>query len=199
MNSDKEYELLIKILIIGDSTVGKTNFIKKYVGEKFKEGYFASTGIDLITTSIKIEGKSFKIQIWDTAGQEKYRAMTKNLFLKTQGIVIIFDISNETSFINLKSWMNDIKEECSADIPMILVGNKLDLEDKRVIDKERAMEFAKNEKLEYIETSSKTGENINKALSLIIEKIYQRADSNSNFSFTLDDGTVKKKSKKMCC
>ena len=71
--------------------------------------------------------------------------------------------------------------------------------DKRVIDKERAMEYAKNENLEYIETSSKTGENINKALSLIIEKIYQRADSNSNFSFTLDDGTVKKKSKKMCC
>ena len=199
MNSDKEYEYLIKILIVGDSTVGKTNFIKKYVENKFNESYFASTGIDLITTSIKIEGKSFKIQIWDTAGQEKYRAMTKNLFLKTQGIVIIFDISNETSFINLKSWMNDIKEECSADIPMILVGNKLDLEDKRVIDKERAMEFAKNEKLEYIETSSKTGENINKALSLIIEKIYQRADSNSNFSFTLDDGTVKKKSKKMWC
>ena len=199
MNSDKEYEYLIKILIVGDSTVGKTNFIKKYVENKFNESYFASTGIDLITTSIKIEGKSFKIQIWDTAGQEKYRAMTKNLFLKTQGIVIIFDISNETSFINLKSWMNDIKEECSADIPMILVGNKLDLEDKRVIDKERAMEFAKNEKLEYIETSSKSGENINKALSLIIEKIYQRADSNSNFSFTLDDGTVKKKSKKMCC
>ena len=199
MNSDKKYEYLIKILIVGDSTVGKTNFIKKYVENKFNESYFASTGIDLITTSIKIEGKSFKIQIWDTAGQEKYRAMTKNLFLKTQGIVIIFDISNETSFINLKSWMNDIKEECSADIPMILVGNKLDLEDKRVIDKERAMEFAKNEKLEYIETSSKTGENINKALSLIIEKIYQRADSNSNFSFTLDDGTVKKKSKKMCC
>ena len=199
MNSDKEYEYLIKILIVGDSTVGKTNLIKKYVENKFNESYFASTGIDLITTSIKIEGKSFKIQIWDTAGQEKYRAMTKNLFLKTQGIVIIFDISNETSFINLKSWMNDIKEECSADIPMILVGNKLDLEDKRVIDKERAMEFAKNEKLEYIETSSKTGENINKALSLIIEKIYQRADSNSNFSFTLDDGTVKKKSKKMCC
>ncbi len=157
MNSDKEYEYLIKILIVGDSTVGKTNFIKKYVENKFNESYFASTGIDLITTSIKIEGKSFKIQIWDTAGQEKYRAMTKNLFLKTQGIVIIFDISNETSFINLKSWMNDIKEECSADIPMILVGNKLDLEDKRVIDKERAMEFAKNEKLEYIETSSKTG------------------------------------------
>ena len=199
MNSDKEYEYLIKILIVGDSTVGKTNFIKKYVENKFNESYFASTGIDLITTSIKIEGKSFKIQIWDTAGQEKYRAMTKNLFLKTQGIVIIFDISNETSFINLKSWMNDIKEECSADIPMILVGNKLDLEDKRVIDKERAMEFAKNKKLEYIETSSKTGENINKALSLIIEKIYRRADSNSNFSFTLDDGTVKKKSKKMCC
>ena len=199
MFSDKEYEFLIKILIIGDSTVGKTNFIKKYVEDKFNESYFASTGIDLVTTSIKIEGKSFKIQIWDTAGQEKYRSMTKNLFLKTQGIVILFDISNENSFINLKGWMNDIKDECSGDIPIILVGNKSDLEDKRVIDKERAIEFAKNENLEYIETSSKTGENINKALSLIIEKIYQRADSNSNFSFTLDDGTVKKKSKKMCC
>ena len=199
MNSDKEYEYLIKILIVGDSTVGKTNFIKKYVENKFNESYFASTGIDLITTSIKIEGKSFKIQIWDTAGQEKYRAMTKNLYLKSQGIIILFDITNETSFINLKNWMSQIKESRGEDIPILLVGNKIDLEDNRVINKERAMEYANNENIEYIEVSSKTGENINKALTSLLQKILKRADSNSNFSFTLDAGTVKKKTKHNCC
>ena len=199
MTSEKEYEFIIKILIIGDSTVGKTNFVYKFSEDKFSENYFASTGIELKTTSIQIDGKSIKIQLWDTAGQEKYRAMTKNLYLKSQGIIILFDITNETSFINLKNWMSQIKESCGEDIPILLVGNKIDLEDNRVINKERAMEYANNENIEYIEVSSKTGENINKALTSLLQKILKRADSNSNFSFTLDDGTVKKKSKKMCC
>ena len=195
MTSEKEYEFIIKILIIGDSTVGKTNFVYKFSEDKFSENYFASTGIELKTTSIQIDGKSIKIQLWDTAGQEKYRAMIKNLYLKSQGIIILFDITNETSFINLKNWMSQIKESCGEDIPILLVGNKIDLEDNRVINKERAMEYANNENIEYIEVSSKTGENINKALTSLLQKILKRADSNSNFSFTLDAGTVKKKNK----
>ena len=199
MTSEKEYEFIIKILIIGDSTVGKTNFVYKFSEDKFRENYFASTGIELKTTSIQIDGKSIKIQLWDTAGQEKYRAMTKNLYLKSQGIIILFDITNETSFINLKNWMSQIKESCGEDIPILLVGNKIDLEDNRVINKERAMEYANNENIEYIEVSSKTGENINKALTSLLQKILKRDDSNSNFSFTLDAGTVKKKTKHNCC
>ena len=199
MTSEKEYEFIIKILIIGDSTVGKTNFVYKLSEDKFSENYFASTGIELKTTSIQIDGKSIKIQLWDTAGQEKFRAMTKNLYLKSQGIIILFDITNETSFINLKNWMSQIKESCGEDIPILLVGNKIDLEDNRVINKERAMEYANNENIEYIEVSSKTGENINKALTSLLQKILKRDDSNSNFSFTLDAGTVKKKTKHNCC
>ena len=199
MISEKEYEFIIKILIIGDSTVGKTNFVYKFSEDKFRENYFASTGIELKTTSIQIDGKSIKIQLWDTAGQEKYRAMIKNLYLKSQGIIILFDITNETSFINLKNWMSQIKESCGEDIPILLVGNKIDLEDNRVINKERAMEYANNENIEYIEVSSKTGENINKALTSLLQKILKRDDSNSNFSFTLDAGTVKKKTKHNCC
>ena len=199
MTSEKEYEFIIKILIIGDSTVGKTNFVYKFSEDKFSENYFASTGIELKTTSIQIDGKSIKIQLWDTVGQEKYRAMIKNLYLKSQGIIILFDITNETSFINLKNWMSQIKESCGEDIPILLVGNKIDLEDNRVINKERAMEYANNENIEYIEVSSKTGENINKALTSLLQKILKRADSNSNFSFTLDAGTVKKKTKHNCC
>ena len=125
--------------------------------------------------------------------------MIKNLYLKSQGIIILFDITNETSFINLKNWMSQIKESCGEDIPILLVGNKIDLEDNRVINKERAMEYANNENIEYIEVSSKTGENINKALTSLLQKILKRDDSNSNFSFTLDAGTVKKKTKHNCC
>ena len=199
MNPDQDYEFLIKLLIIGDSTVGKTNFVSKFIESKFNENYFASTGIDLKKTSIKIDGKNIKLQIWDTAGQEKYRSMTKNLFLKSQGIIAIYDITNESSFNNLKNWMTLIQEECNIGIPIIIVGNKIDLENKRVISKEKAMEFAKSQNIDYIETSSKTGENIDKTIKMITEKVIQKADSVSNLSFALDSGSFNKRKFHSCC
>ncbi len=199
MESNSEFEFSIKILIVGDSSVGKSNFIYRFIEDKFIDNYFASTGIDLKTTSIKMEGKKIKLQIWDTAGQEKYRSITKTLFLKAQGILALFDITSENSFINIKNWLFLIKEECNSDIPIIIVGNKNDLENKRVVEKEKAIEYAKQQNIEYIETSSKTGENIEKTIYLIVEKVLQKVDYNSDFSFTLDSGTVKKKIKHSCC
>ena len=199
MDSNSEFELTIKLLIVGDSTVGKTNFICKFTEDKFKENYFASTGIDLKTTSIKIDGKNIKLYLWDTAGQEKYKSITKSLFLKAQGIIALFDVTNELSFMNLKNWLALIEEECNPDMPIIIVGNKIDLENQRVIEKEKAIEYTNQKKIEYIETSSKTGENIDKAITLITKKILEKLDYSSEFSFTLDSGTVKRKSKHSCC
>ena len=199
MDSNSEFELTIKLLIVGDSTVGKTNFIYKFTDDKFKENYFASTGIDLKTSSIKIDGKNIKLHLWDTAGQEKYKSMTKSLFLKAQGIIALFDVTNESSFINLKNWLTLIEEECNPDMPIIIVGNKIDLVNKRVIEKEKAMEYANQKKIDYLETSSKTGENVDKAINLITKKILEKLDYSSEFSFTLDSGTLKRKSKHNCC
>ena len=200
MDSKNDCEYVIKLLILGDSTVGKTNFLYKYTENKFNQNYMASTAIDLQTSKIKINGKNIKLQIWDTAGQEKYKSLTKSFLLKAQGILILYDVTNKTSFNNLQSWLLLVKEECYSEIPIIIVGNKKDLEDERVIDKEEAIEYAKEENVLYIETSSKTGENIEKTIHILTENVLQKLDSNSDFSFTLDSGTIKKISRhKRCC
>ena len=199
MDTKSEFDYLIKLLILGDSAVGKTNFLCKLTENKFNQNYMASTAIDIKNTSIKINGKNIKLQIWDTAGQEKYRALTRSFLIKAQGILALYDITNHTSFDNLQSWLTLIKEECYVDIPVIIVGNKMDLEEKRIVDKEEASEYAKKQNVEFIETSSKTGENVEKTLYILTEKVLQKIENSSDFSFTLDSGTIKKKRNKHSC
>ena len=193
----EEYDYMI--LVVGDSAVGKTKFLCKLTENKFNQNYMASTAIDIKNTSIKINGKNIKLQIWDTAGQEKYRALTRSFLIKAQGILALYDITNHTSFDNLQSWLTLIKEECYVDIPVIIVGNKMDLEEKRIVDKEEASEYAKKQNVEFIETSSKTGENVEKTLYMLTEKVLQKIENSSDFSFTLDSGTIKKKRNKHSC
>ena len=141
-----------------------------------------------------------RIQIWDTAGQEKYKAITKNLFLKVMGALILYDITDENSFDKLKSWINMIKEECGKHMQMIIIGNKSDLDEQRKITKEFAMNYAKEENTEYIECSSKTGENVLKAVSLLCERILAINDVVADSSFMLDASLISTPvKKKKCC
>ena len=198
MEADAEIDYTIKLLIVGDSSVGKSNFIYRFIENKFCQSYMTTTGIDLKTGNIDIENKKIRVQLWDTAGQEKYRAITKNLFLKVQGVLIIYDITNENSFQNLKSWVSTIKEECGH-MEMLLIGNKSDLEEQRKVKKDEAIAFAQEEKIEYMETSSKTGENIHKAIGFICEKILNDTNFGRDYSFTLDQTAIVKNDKKNCC
>ena len=199
MESEEEFECSIKLLIVGDTNVGKTNFIYRFIENKFVPNYMATTGIDLKTTTIEINGKKIRIQLWDTAGQEKYRSITKNLFLKVQGILAVFDITNENSFLNLKTWMKSIKEECGSHIKVIIVGNKSDLEEQRAISKNEAISYAKEEKVEYIEASPKTGENIKNAIKKKKKKVMENMETTNDFSFTLDSSQIIPKKKHKCC
>ena len=114
-------------------------------------------------------------------------------------MLIVYDITNENSFSSLKSWVKTIKDECGKQMQMVIVGNKSDLEENRVIDKTIASEFAKEEKIDYIETSCKTGENIQKSISLLCEKVLENTEFTNDFSFTLDATSFSKKSKRKCC
>ena len=196
---ESDFDFTIKLLILGDTCVGKTNFISVFMGNTFSENYMTTSGLDLKTTSIEIRNKKIRIQLWDTAGQEKYRAITKTLFLKVQGILILYDITKESSFNNLKDWIKSIREECGNQIQLLIVGNKSDLNKSRIIEKEKALAYAEEEKIKYIETSSKTGENIQKAISLLCEKIIDNTEISGDFSFTIDAGSLSKKNKGKCC
>ena len=199
MEPESDFDYTIKLLVVGDSSVGKTNFISMFIENKFNQAYMTTSGMDLRTSSIEVKNKKIRVQLWDTAGQEKYRAITKNLFLKVQGVLVVYDITNENSFTNLKTWVKSIKEECGKSMQMIIVGNKCDLNDQRVIDKQKALEYAEEEKVEYIETSSKTGENVQKAISQLCEKVLENNEMGAEFSFTLDASSFAKNNKRKCC
>ena len=199
MEPESDFDYTIKLLVVGDSSVGKTNFITMFIENKFNQTYMTTSGMDLKTSSIVVKNKKIRVQLWDTAGQEKYRAITKNLFLKVQGALVVYDITNDNSFTNLKTWVKSIKEECGKSMQMIIVGNKCDLDDQRVIEKEKALEYAEEEKVEYIETSSKTGENVQKAISQLCEKVLENNEMGAEFSFTLDASSFSKNNKRKCC
>ena len=199
MEIDSDFDYTIKILVVGDSTVGKTNFIRMFIENKFFQTYMTTSGIDLKTSNIEIKNKKIRVQLWDTAGQEKYRAITTNLFLKVQGVLLVYDLTNEESFNNLKSWVKLIKDECGKQMQMLIVGNKSDLDEQRVVDKNIANEYAKEEKLEYIETSSKTGDNVQKAITMLCEKVLDNTEITNDFSFTLDATRMSQKDKSKCC
>ena len=196
---NENFDYILRLLIVGDSTVGKTNFIMRFINDKFNESYMTTSGIDLKTKDIEIKNKNIRIQIWDTAGQEKYRAITRNLFLKVLGVLIIYDITNEKSYNNLKTWVQLIREDCGSHMQIIIVGNKCDLDSERKINQEEVLKYARKEKIEYIETSCKTGENVQKAVKTICEKILENNDLSSDISFTLSSSSLLPPKKKKCC
>ena len=196
---DENSDITLKLLIVGGSGVGKTNFLNMFLNNKFNQNYFSSTGIDLQNKIMNIKNKKVRIQIWDTAGQEKYKSITKNLFLKVMGALVLYDITNEESFTKLKEWVELIKEECGRHIKILIIGNKSDLESQRAIDKEDAMKYANEEKVQYIECSSKTGENVEKAIIVLSEKILESTEISMDSSLMLDSTLLSSKIKKSKC
>ena len=193
-------DITLKILVVGDSCVGKTNFVNKFLGKQFNDNYMSTAGLDLKTGKIELKNKKIRIQIWDTAGQEKYKAITRNLFLKVMGAIIIYDITNKNTFYNLKNWISLIKEECDKNMKILIIGNKSDLDSQREISREDASNYAKMEKVQYIETSSKTGENVIKAVTILSEKILENnVQRNSSIILDASISFSDKKSKKNCC
>ena len=172
MKIDTNYELSVAILFIGDSRVGKSNMIYRLIENKYSEEILASVGFDIKTKVMKICNKNILVKIFDTAGQERFNSITTSLFQKVQGIVLVYDISNEDSFRNINNWILKIKDNF-LNVQYILVGNKCDLENERIISKKDGMNLAKKYNFKFFETSSKTGQNINEVIIELVTDIYK--------------------------
>ena len=141
---ETNYELLYKIIIIGDAAVGKSNILTRYIKNEFCQNQKSTVGVELGIKFIKIKGVNAKIQIWDTAGQERYRAITSSYYKGSHGCFIVYDITNQSSFDNVEKWYEHVQKEAGKDISIILVGNKSDLENERKVSKEKGEDLAKN-------------------------------------------------------
>ena len=168
---NKEYDLLFKLILIGDSCVGKSNILLKYLKNQFNENSKTTIGVEFGTKNIIINNKRIKIQIWDTAGQERYRSITSAYYKGAKGALIVYDITRKNTFDNIDKWITDLKLNGDKNICIIILGNKSDLIDKREINKNDGIKKAEMYKTAFLETSALNGDNISKAFDELIEQI----------------------------
>ena len=166
-----EFDIIFKIVLIGDSGVGKTNLLGRYLKKEYKEETKATVGVEFGEKKYELNGLKIKAQIWDTAGQERYKAITSMYYKGAKGALIVFDLSSKNTFQNVEKWYNEIKKTADPNINLILIGNKSDLKDKRQISTEEGENKAKEMNVAYLETSALNCDNVDKAFDALIEAI----------------------------
>ena len=202
---DDGYDVLFKIILVGDTSVGKTNIINKYIKNEFHEDFCATIGVEFSHKQFIIDNHKIKAQIWDTAGQERYKSITKAYYKGAKGAFIVYDITRKDTFDNIDKWRNELISSCNQEINIMLIGNKCDLEDQRMITKEQGEEKAKSFGFSFLETSAFSGENLEKGFEMLIKEIYQRYKVEQKSGDYLDLGggvedlKISKKNKKGCC
>ena len=164
-------EANLKILVLGDITVGKTTLILKYVDNFSPEVYISTVGVDYKTKNIVYNNAKVILQIWDTAGQERYKVITKSFIKGTDGIIFMYDITKKESFINLKKWIEETEEENPDGTQKIIVGNKIDIEENRQVTEEMKEKLSKDLDIDLIEISAKKGIDVDKVFDLLVKKI----------------------------
>uniref|UniRef100_A0A2I9LPI7 small monomeric GTPase n=1 Tax=Centruroides hentzi TaxID=88313 RepID=A0A2I9LPI7_9SCOR len=179
------YDYLIKFLTLGDSGVGKTSVLFQYTDNTFNRKFISTVGIDFVEKSVVyrsqhadgITGRSQRIhlQIWDTAGQERYRGLTTGFYRDAMGFLLLFDLTNQTSFLNVRNWLEELKVHAYCEDPdIVLCGNKADLENERAVSEEQAKEEASKYGVPYFETSAATGQNVAKVFETLLDTVMKR-------------------------
>ena len=207
--SESDSEERINIMTLGNTEVGKTSFILKYTEDNFQEIYLATVGIDFKVKTVEINEKTYKLFFYDTTGQEKYKSIALNIIKNAHGIILMYDITSKLSFESIPEWIKSVKDAKGDLFPMILLGNKLDLQDKREVSIEEGKSLAEQNGMEFFETSNKEGTNINEAGLSILNKILERRQtdtfditSNSNKSASKlksEDTSTQVDNSKKCC
>ena len=175
--SEGNYNYLLKFIIIGDAAVGKSNLLVRYTSGQFKEEYQLTIGVEFGSNNVIISDNIYRIQIWDTAGQENFRSITRSYYKNTACAIIVYEISNKKSFENISSWIEECKNTAPKSILMVLVGNKCDL-DNREVTEEEGREFAEKNGMIFFETSAKTGKNVEELFKESVKVIDQKIKEN---------------------
>lgn len=200
MNVTISYDDLVKVLILGDTSVGKTNLTLRYTEDDFNNNHITTIGFDYKTKVVNYEeqkqSKYVKLQIWDTSGQERYMAITKNIYKRVQGIILVFDVTEINTFNNIEKWLNTLKD--NGEFPITLVGNKIDLKN-RVVSYKEGKELADKHKLCYFETSAKDNINVAQPFEYITKIIIKSNKRNVKPSVKLQKINRKDKVKKKGC
>ena len=205
--NENENEERINIMTLGNTEVGKSCFILRFTDNIFQEIYLATVGIDFKIKTETINNKQYKLFLYDTTGQEKYKSIALNIIKNAQGIILMYDITDRKSFESIPDWIKSVKDAKGSNFPMILLGNKLDKEDVRVIKEKEGKELADEYNIKFFETSNKTGTNIQEAGMALVNEILKinnlenrenSMSNNNNTRLSIKNTKVKKESKRCC-
>jgi Ras-related protein Rab-1A len=169
-----QHDFLFKLLIVGESGVGKTCMLLRFADNQFEENFLSTIGVDFKVRELDVDGKRVKLQIWDSAGQERFRNITTSYYRNCGGIIIVYDITRHDTFVKVTEWIEEVRKNTN-NVPLLLVGNKADLEDKRQVDEAEAKELADRMGLVLLETSAKTSQNIEGAFKAISKQLMDDA------------------------
>ena len=171
IKGDKEYEFIFKVLLLGNSNVGKSSLFLRFVDDIWNDTFVPTIGVDFKIKTLEIDQKKIKMQIWDTAGQERFKNIIASYYRGAHGILLIYDVTEKDSFKNLSNWLIEIEKNANKNVLKVLIGNKTDLEEKRVISYNQGKEFADMYGLKYIETSAKKNMNVREAFETLGREI----------------------------
>lgn len=203
-----ENEYKFKVVVVGDSGVGKTNLIHRFVKNNFNENTKATVGVEFLSKTFQIKGEIFKIEVWDTAGQERYKAITSSYYKGSNGALIVYDLTRESSFQNIEKWAKELKEKSNDNVCLIMVGNKSDLKSEIKVQTDEALEKAKMLNIPFMETSALDGNGVKEAFFTLIRQMYdvflgERKNVNGKEGESVGAGvelnSKNEKSKKKCC
>ncbi|XP_045153095.1 ras-related protein Rab-1B [Echinops telfairi] len=167
-------DYLFKLLLIGDSGVGKSCLLLRFADDTYTESYISTIGVDFKIRTIELDGKTIKLQIWDTAGQERFRTITSSYYRGAHGIIVVYDVTDQESYANVKQWLQEIDRYASENVNKLLVGNKSDLTTKKVVDNTTAKEFSDSLGIPFLETSAKNATNVEQAFMTMAAEIKKR-------------------------
>ena len=194
----EKYDLMFKILLLGDSGVGKSSLLLRYTKNEFISDLRSTIGVEFALKYLTIDNFQLKVQIWDTAGMERYRSITNAYYKGAKGVIVVYDICRKKSFENVDKWIDDFKSKADDDAVIILIGNKSDLDEKREVSKEEAESKAQKNKFGFMETSAKDNNNVQKAFETLFHEIVKIYKNKNNIEFNDNkgrDGEIKKDKK----
>jgi small GTP-binding protein len=173
----RDYDHLFKLVLIGDSGVGKSCLLLRFADDTYTESHISTIGVDFKIRTIQLDGKTIKLQIWDTAGQERFRTITSSYYRGAHGIIVVYDTTDSETFEHVKTWLHEIDRYASENVNKLLVGNKSDLTSKRQVETESAKEFADSVTIPFLETSAKNATNVEDAFMTMAGEIKKRMAS----------------------
>eukprot|EP01097_Dermamoeba_algensis_P004517 TRINITY_DN292_c0_g6_i1.p1 TRINITY_DN292_c0_g6~~TRINITY_DN292_c0_g6_i1.p1 ORF type:complete len:201 (-),score=23.26 TRINITY_DN292_c0_g6_i1:355-957(-) len=197
-----DYDYLFKILLIGDSGVGKSCLLLRFADDTYTESYISTIGVDFKLRTIELDGKTIKLQIWDTAGQERFRTITSSYYRGAQGIIVVYDVTDQATFNNVKQWLQEIDRYACENVNKLLVGNKCDLTSKKIVDFSAGKEFADGIGIPFLETSAKNSTNVEQAFVTISREIMKKLQTTLAATGGGGEGSItegKAPKKKGCC